>query len=283
MDQQQKPRKKIDLTLPLVVALLLLFCFGVDQAFVALKESLRAGGGEVGRGYGVSPAPSPCGAACQGIFVAPPTPAFYPSPTAQMGNGGGGVAALAALERAQWEELRLHGLARKGTPAERWMPIEPRPSNPSRFFPQLRHPTLASGVSLSTSPPDPHWEDPAPRFVAEAPASASGPTWPFTDPLPAGKTAPIWPFNEPRAASRDPASVAIPAPAPAPAPEETRLSFRAPPRMEKPRAERLVEVCGHMVRESQAALELADCQAQQERASKPKEADEGGTQTLMLP
>jgi hypothetical protein len=286
---ERQRQKRRDITFPLVLAMLLLFPFCVDQMFVQLRFVMRSGGffamsdleprqkplknqhcrGAVRGGKGYDPAWPFCGATVAAFDES--NAGASPNYSA---NQGGSLEALAAAERAEWEIIngRQQGKMMRNK-AGHWTDIAPMPSNPSRFFPEPRHPMLASGVPLTTGRPDPHWEDPLPPPPARVVTKA----------------------QEEQPPPRTIASIATPAPSPMIAspvrreppkpelpdwPETPRLEFHAKTPSAKPSTERLLEVCGRMVPESQAASASAACAA---KAAKPKDMDEGGNDTLLMP
>lgn len=164
-----KQHKKRDVTLVLVLALLFLFPVLVHHAFEEVKARLNAGAGNgsapgvrgpVGGyggyggagGEGTSPGGGYAGQGEAGSYAG----SFGGSFGGSYSGGRASLEALAQIEREQRERFLDRGAGRPKTRLEDgWVYIEPMPSRPSRYFPELPKPTLSSGVALSTSPAEP--------------------------------------------------------------------------------------------------------------------------------
>jgi hypothetical protein len=280
----ERRKSKRDYTFPIVLALLLLFPFAVDQMFVQLRYVLHSGGffamsdleprqkplknqhcrGTVRGGKGYDPAWPACGSTAS-VALDDEMNTAASALASFSANPGGSIEALGAAERAEWDVLRGRKAHSIG---ERWFDIAPMDSNPSRHFPEPHHPMLASGVPLTTGRTDSHWEDPMPPEKEQQPAPQRSIASIAT---PAASSA----IAPPPPALQAPPKAGLPD-----WPEIPRLEFHAKAPSAKPDTERLQEVCGRMVPESQVYAATNACAA---KASKPKDSDEGGNDTLLMP
>jgi len=315
---------------------LLLIPLAIDEMFDRLKIFLRATNASTAsrdstqQGKGQTPSSRlDCkGTSCHSRVN--PTPGFGAGgfangigigQTGSSGSHGGGsnlsgLEALAMMERQQLDAFNSLVRSRYGRRrGEVWVPIEPGPSNPSRFFPELPKPRLSSGVALSTGPDERrapeklgvnNWGRGEPTNEAVRPN-----TWGQGSPVAEERRENTWGRGTPVMEERrentwgegtvqkappvvnrqlPPPLFVPPFPAPAAEPEAPRIVFQAPPKArptEQARTEKLIEVCGRLVPMSQAPTVSLECAPQPAPEPKRKpaseEMDEGGNQKLFMP
>lgn len=337
--QKNRPQnKKRDVTLVLVLLLLFAFPVLVHHAFEEVKVWLGSGSGNgnaPGRtgpvaGYGGAGGTfgqSGGGGSAQGPgWIAYGHRGGYGAGQGEAGVYSGSRAsleALAQIEREQRERFLDRGAGRAKTRLEEgWVYVEPMPSRPSRYFPELPKPVLSSGVALSTSPAEPRepeklgpntWGQGAPSSekIAEnnwGKGEASSEkiaenNWGKGVPAREESRESTWgkgvASNEQPRESTWGQGTARQAPTPPPVapvwphpPQQTQPKFRAqnPPKArttEQAKSEKLLEVCGRLVPESRAATAAMECAPKPAQGSSRKPASEGmaegGTDQIFLP
>lgn len=316
-----------------MIGILLLIPLTINEMFDRLKVVLRATSASPGvgkptmlpSGYVPSPHFICKGAGCHSrVNPSPGTGSAGQNLGSSGAFGGGsnlsGLEALAMLERQQLDAFNnlvrsRYGRSRQG---EGWVPIEPGPSNPSRFFPELPKPRLSSGIALTTGPDDirpaeklgvnnwgrgePTTENIKPNTWGQGSPVAEQKrenTWGKGTPVVEQKRENTWgqgtPVVEQKRENTWGQGTAQKAPPvverqPVPEPEAPRIVFKDPPKArptEQARTEKLIEVCGRMVPMSQAPTVSLECtpQAAPEPQRKPasENLDLGGDEKIFMP
>lgn len=322
---ETKHKKKKDLTLIVVLAILMLIPLAIDEMFDQLKAFMRATSSSKVAGHASTgrTGQETSAEACQGASCFGRSPSSIQSPGNGSEGGGSGYAmastpgsfsggatsagleALAMMERREIEAFNAKMRSRMGSrKGEVWAAIEPGPSNPSRFFPELPKPRYSSGIAMVPAPIDmgPSQEEMERELEqmrrAEQAREIEQMRQALKDAEERSKR-PLPPLP-PKLVQKPPPPVNItPAPMPPmnpnPQPVEEpapRIVFQPKPKpVENTRTEKLVEVCGRMVPASRAPTAYLECAPKhveetkkQEPNRKPasEESDLGGKDEIVF-